>query len=114
MNNTVEENNDIVKRTIIMVEDKENLLSIGRIEKLLMGSKKYDMLRRTFVTLLKYANDGTIDYRRLYEDMDSLPIELYDFLALHTENHCPPDMERDVLLGVIFRGKAEIGALSDA
>ena len=102
MNNTVEENNDIVKRAIVMIEDKENLLSVGKIDKLIMGKRKYEVLRRTFVTLLKYANDGTIDYRKMYENMDELPMELYDFLALHTKNHCPPDMERNILLGVIF------------
>jgi len=91
----------IVKRAIIMVEDKENLLSIGHVEKFLMGKKEYGLLKTVFIVLLQYSNNGVIDYRKLYENIDKLPFELSDFLYAHTQNHCPPDMERDILLRYI-------------
>jgi len=84
---------DIIKQAIIMVEDKENLLSIGKVEKLLMGKKEYEMLKCIFIVLLQYSNHGVINYRKLYENIDKLPIELADFLYTHTKNHCPSDME---------------------
>ena len=86
---------DIIKQAIIMVEDKENLLSIGHVEKLLMGKKRYELLKKNFIVLLQYSNNGVIDYRKLYENIDKLPHELSDFLYTHTKNHCPSNMEID-------------------
>ena len=80
---TDNDDEDIVKRAIIMVEDKENLLtSISFIErKFVLGNKGYSKLRNAFVELLSYSNgDGIIDYDRLYENRNNLssyPLRLF-------------------------------------
>ena len=62
---------EIIKRAIMMVEDKEDISSVSFLEKVFMGKDRYGLLRDIYSLVLGFADDGVIDYHLLYNHLSS-------------------------------------------